>query len=184
LLDFSAELDNNIVDVEWKTATEKNNDFFTVERSEDGFFFEPITMIEGAGNSNTLLLYNFADENPIEGKSYYRLKQTDYDGTSSYSKIVNISFSKNVGNQVNEINLYPNPATDNVNIFAENLKSYSEVEIIISNDKGSKIRSFWSITDANGALNYQIEVSDLKTGLYFVTILSDNMVQNKQLVIK
>jgi hypothetical protein len=63
------------------------NDFFTVERSKDAEHWEEAGRIEGAGNSNTELTYAFADDDPYSGISYYRLRQTDIDGTTTVIEI-------------------------------------------------------------------------------------------------
>jgi hypothetical protein len=88
LLSFSAKnIDNSEVLLEWVTATETNNDFFTLERSVDGVNFEVIGTVDGAGNSTTTLYYSFVDDDPYSGISYYRLKQTDFDGSFAYSDL-------------------------------------------------------------------------------------------------
>ncbi|MFN2428790.1 MAG: T9SS type A sorting domain-containing protein, partial [Cryomorphaceae bacterium] len=87
LLNFTAEAREATVELRWTTSSEINNDFFTVERSLDAGNFEPVGTIAGAGNSNTQLYYNFSDDAPYSGISFYRLKQTDYDGTATYSDI-------------------------------------------------------------------------------------------------
>jgi hypothetical protein len=93
LLSFNAKEKDNDVILNWSTASEVNNDFFTVENSENGIDFNAIGAVEGAGNSNSVLDYNFVDENPYE-LTYYRLKQTDYNGGFTYSQIVKVSFNE------------------------------------------------------------------------------------------
>jgi hypothetical protein len=94
-LDVSAKVDNDHVNVSWSTASETNNNYFTVERSADGINFEPLGNVKGAGNSNTVLLYGYIDDNPVKGVSYYRIKQTDFNGNFKYSKTVTVSFDNN-----------------------------------------------------------------------------------------
>lgn len=79
------------VGLKWTTASEINNDYFSIERSADGVTFENIATIQGAGNSSTQINYEFADIPPLSnevGAWYYRLKQTDFDGSYSYSPII------------------------------------------------------------------------------------------------
>jgi len=85
LLSFRAEAVDGLVHTEWVTATEINNDFFTLERSKDGENWEAAGTVDGAGDSNTELSYAFVDDAPYYGISYYRLRQTDFDGTSTVS---------------------------------------------------------------------------------------------------
>src|SRR6185436_3568977 len=87
LIYFDAKLAEGHVELSWATATELNNDFFTVERSADGTHFEEVLRKPGAGNSTVTLYYSDFDEMPLHGYSYYRLKQTDYDGHYTYSEI-------------------------------------------------------------------------------------------------
>ncbi len=79
--------DDQTVLCSWQTQSEINNDYFTLERSVDAINFEQIFMIEGAGNSNQILNYDYIDQDPYNQVSYYRLKQTDFDGSYSYSEI-------------------------------------------------------------------------------------------------
>jgi uncharacterized repeat protein (TIGR02543 family) len=93
LLSFTAEaVDNRVVECRWATASEVNNDFFSVERSKDGEAWEVLGTVAGAGNNHSTLHYSFADDAPYEGLSYYRLRQTDFDGSSSLSQVEVVHF--------------------------------------------------------------------------------------------
>jgi len=91
LLSFDARCANNKVKLNWVTASETNNDYFTIERSKDNNIFEKVLDYPGAGNSNHLISYSAIDDSPYAGNSYYRLKQTDFDGIFTYSGIVPVS---------------------------------------------------------------------------------------------
>ncbi|MGQ0828194.1 MAG: T9SS type A sorting domain-containing protein [Bacteroidota bacterium] len=91
LLSFDANKNGDLVKIYWATATETNNDFFTIERTVDGINYEFVGKLDGAGNSVSPLYYNTVDDNPIDGTSYYRLTQTDYDGKFVYSKLVSVN---------------------------------------------------------------------------------------------
>ncbi len=84
LLSFSVKNNGNSVMIQWATAAEINNDYFTIERSTDGFSWEILDYMYGAGNSNQVLHYQYEDNQPVQGVSYYRLKQTDFDGQYEY----------------------------------------------------------------------------------------------------
>jgi len=89
LVSFSVEIIADYAQINWVTATEDNNDYFTVYRSFNGIDFYPIEdMINGAGNSSQLLTYNCIDENVICGTSYYKLSQTDFDGKEHFSPVI------------------------------------------------------------------------------------------------
>jgi len=125
LLNFEANFKENKVDVKWSTATETNNYYFTVERSADGINFEGIATITGAGNSSNLINYNKSDFEPLSGISYYRLRQTDRDGSFSYSQIVAV----NVGRYF--FTLGPNPASDEIFLrFSDNIINGSSIKIV------------------------------------------------------
>jgi hypothetical protein len=105
LLSFRGTTDNVKNYLYWKTASEINNDYFTLERSFDGIYFEPLTRVEGVGNSTQLINYSYIDDNPENIINYYRLKQTDYNGNSSYSNIISINNlpTKKVVNYINTL---------------------------------------------------------------------------------
>ena len=93
LLHFSAIAGEAGVSLKWSTATEINNDYFTIQRSIDGLNWEIINYMQGAGNSNRVISYEWDDKNPIQGISYYRLKQTDFDGQYEYFAPVAVEFN-------------------------------------------------------------------------------------------
>jgi hypothetical protein len=88
LLSFNAVCEGNKVSLTWSTASETNNDYFTIERSDDAQTWVTVATIPGAGNSNTTLYYSAIDNQPYPDYTYYRLKQTDYNGAFTYSKVV------------------------------------------------------------------------------------------------
>ncbi len=115
LLYFNASLtDEKTVALNWATELEINNELFTIERSIDGVEFEEVFNVAGAGNSVQTLYYTATDLNPLEGVSYYRLKQTDFDGAFEYSDLVTVN---NVAETVIDINIYPNPVTESTFII-------------------------------------------------------------------
>lgn len=98
LLTFAAApLSANAVLTRWTTLSEINNDFFTVERSSDGNAWEEAGRISGAGNSNEALHYRFIDQQPYSGTSYYRLRQTDFDGTTTLSEPMAVTLQDHEG---------------------------------------------------------------------------------------
>lgn len=105
LFSFTAKLHSEKVLLEWSTASEVNNDYFTMERSHNAIDFENIGEVNGAGTSGMAFSYSFIDEYPADGLNYYRLKQTDYDGQFTYSAVVVIEVSANPYALV----AYPNP---------------------------------------------------------------------------
>ncbi len=105
LIRFAGNCADGQVEVTWTTASETNNDFFTVQRSIDGVTFEDVVIVDGAGNSSSIINYSAVDYNPYGGTSYYRLKQTDFDGASKYSDVVAVSCG-NAATDFNLVNAY------------------------------------------------------------------------------
>ncbi|MDA3910459.1 MAG: T9SS type A sorting domain-containing protein [Bacteroidales bacterium] len=120
LIHFSAKEAQDAIKLEWITASEKNNDFFALERSFDGIDFTTIDIIPGNGNSNTTINYDFLDKSPVNGMNYYRLKQTDFDGKFEYSEVIYSEF-----NSKPTINIFPNPAKTYVQLEIEGMAAIS-----------------------------------------------------------
>lgn len=97
LINFSGEKKKHSVDLKWTTASELNNDYFTLEKSSDKNRFELLTRISGSGTSNFAHDYLFSDSNPFNGLNYYRLSQTDFNGALSDCGTVAVRFSKDDG---------------------------------------------------------------------------------------
>jgi len=124
LLFFTAFVQINSVLLEWATASETNNDFFTIERSKNGLEWEIVSRVEGAGNSSVTIHYSSIDYQPYTGISYYRLKQTDFDGQYEYSRIIAVNLNKE-----SNVNIYPNPASDKFYIITPDQLEY-EITIL------------------------------------------------------
>lgn len=95
----------------WQTASETNNDFFTLERSDNGTSFYTVGTLDGAGNSNSSISYEYRDPNPITNVSYYRLKQTDFNGANKTSPLISVAQCLDTES---ELLVYPIPASDAV----------------------------------------------------------------------
>ena len=159
--------------LDWVTGTEENNDFFTIERSSDGKNFEQVFTKKGAGNSKVNQYYFGYDAKPYIGISYYRLKQTDFDGKFAYSDIESV---KTIGEQVPseiKVNVYPNPISNqllHVDLHAQNNATYT---MNIINEIGQQI-----FTDTYDALvgnnNYEINLPNVVTGVYILEIRNQN----------
>lgn len=160
LLSFEATICESSVCLAWQTTSEINNDFFTVEKSTDGLIWEGFADIKGAGNSQTILNYKTIDKSPFSGLSYYRLKQTDFDGEFEYSSKETV-FIENPNDQ--KLIIYPNPAKDNITI--EGLSPELNT-LKIYNLMGQEIRSFMIIQ--NSEPNLQLDISLLTPGIYYV----------------
>ncbi len=170
---FDAYNINNQIELRWETASEINNDFFTIERSIDGINFKPIEIIKGAGNSSKVLNYSTIDKEPEIGINYYRLKQTDYDGKFEYSSIVNITQK----GDLNTISIYPNPNNGNFTISTQN-SQVIDYQIIDYSGKAIKIGTI-------NSLNSNLNISDLSPGIYFLlTTLNNNNTTSRKIIVQ
>ncbi len=165
LLTFDAVMNkNNKVDVNWSTATEKNNDYFTVQRSADGINFADVGRVKGAGNSLYQINYSYVDESPLEGVSYYRLKQTDLDKTFTYSglSVVNLTYSSK------GLTIYPNPTNSTIRIAFKN-SGNGAVEIRIRDVNGKAVLYAEKHFGETGN-SVDVDLSTLESGVYFVSV--------------
>ena len=183
LLSFTATPVDKRVRLNWETATEINNEFFTVERSSDGINFDEIAIVKGAGDSNNILKYTSWDDNPLYGISYYRLKQTDYDGKFSYSQIVSVNMNNNSGALLEIKNLSPNPFNNNFEIVF-NTHLYSNIEFELINLQGQKVFKD-KITVENGKNSYLFDKgADLPSGTYIALLRSNGVTETKKIIKK
>ena len=173
LLEFNALLNaNDDVELTWTTKSETNNDCFTIERSIDGIYFEPLFDIDGTGNSSIELNYSELDRNPLTGVSYYRLKQTDFDGNYSYSEIRTISWD------TKDIVIYPNPS-ESGQLWYSLPKEFESYSITVHDATGKTVAQYFDLMQMNGMLSL-----DLGSGIYLVTFSSENSAQTSRWVIK
>ncbi len=164
LLSFTATPVAQLVELNWTTITETNNNYFTIERSADGIEFTSIAVVKGAGNSNSLINYMNTDIRPLKGISYYRLKQTDYDGQFSYSDIIVVNFSG-----AGELTVFPNPTGHSVALsFLSALDNKCTVTIFDA--LGRIVKSENHVTDEEGINNLNIDLSAFNKGIYFITL--------------
>ena len=164
LFSFTAKEESGKVYLNWVTASEKDNDYFVLERSQDGRQFSAIAQVMGAGNSSFFHTYNEIDENPYNGISYYRLQQVDYDGAKSYSHIVVVSIEQNL-----KINIFPNPAVDVVNISFSEFKA-GRLDYQVYNLSGKLMSQ--GFTEVNKGISHirLDEIHNLQPGAYFLRV--------------
>ena len=112
MISFTGTCFTNVIRLQWATATETNNDYFTIEKSADGINWDILGKINGAGNSSHTLNYSFEDDKPLGKTNYYRIKQTDFNGQYKYSELISVENCFNAS----QVYLYPNPARDEVTV--------------------------------------------------------------------
>lgn len=178
LLSFDVYKKGDYAELKWITASEQNNDYFTIERSADGVDFTAIGKVKGNGNSSSMLYYSLIDAKPLDGVSYYRLKQTDFDGKEKYHQIISLD-SKN--DKSFDFTIVPNPNNED-----------QESNLLFNSIPNKDIAI--TITDINGAVVYdEIKRIDdfkfaipvkLSKGIYFMKIIAPDNVITKRMIIK
>lgn len=162
LIAFDVQPVNDEIKINWSTASELNNDFFTLEKSSDGINFSEIEKISGAGNSNSQIYYSTFDLNPIRGTNFYRLKQTDFDGEFSISNIISIDYKNQF---LDEIKIFPNPFNQFLNVEFTDISEIENTEFSVYNLLGNEIIKT-KITQQSTNFN----TNNLKNGTYFYSI--------------
>jgi len=184
LVSFEANVNVDKVDVKWVTASEINNDYFTIEKSTDAKNWKEIIVVSGAGNSNNVNEYFESDYELYNDISYYRLKQTDFNGEFDYSNVVPVKYSKKQTKDKG-ISLFPNPASKGETVQIEFKNIYeSELLVVLRNTKGEE---FYSkiVVNVKDALLIGVPIErSIPSGVYLVTASSENQMYSQRLIIK
>ncbi len=180
LVDFYALKNDNGIELIWKTASEINNDYFTIERASSMLDFEILGTVKGAGSSESLLDYKFNDDDPLSN-NYYRLKQTDFDGKYEYSKVIQVVFEKE-----NEWIVYPNPtAVNNVNLLVRNNKGKTSINVKIIDLYGKLVYNQNLEAEAQSTFSYQLGLPQgMSAGIYNLILKESDRTVNRKLVLK
>ena len=158
IISFSGEEKGNMNLLTWITASETNNKGFAIERSSNATHFAEIGFVKGQGTTSTAATYHFTDEQPFTGKNFYRLKQTDMDGKSKYSAVIELINKRDAA-----AFLYPNPAGDEIKVITDQKEQVYIIDIY-----GRNVLSSFT--------NQSVNITSLKPGRYYcrlgATVLS------------
>ena len=177
LKSFTADCKGNDVAIDWTTSTEINNAFFTVSRSSDAISWETFQVVAGSMNSNQEVKYSVTDARPLDGTSYYRLHQTDLDGTSEYFSPVSVSCSGS--SDVASVSIYPNPVDEQFTISIQALLSDSKSLIEVYDLTGRK-KLVKSLALNAGTNSVMMDRETLAPGTYTVRVISNGNVLGVQ----
>ncbi len=150
---------NKAVQLDWETTTETNNAFFEIQRKQDGQRWQSIGKINGSGTTSEVQHYQFLDNRPYTGLSYYKLKQVDHDGNFEYSSIQSVEIER-----PKLLTIYPNPVENILTIELNTLENRI-TELSLINITGRLERTI-SI-QGNEQIKH-INVKDLPQGIYFI----------------
>lgn len=176
LVDFEASCSAGTTDLSWATATEEDNDYFTIEKSCDGTNYEMLGHIDAAGNSTSMENYTLRDEKPCAGISYYRLSQTDMDGNRHVVKNISSLCQPDDRNVL----VYPNPARDEVHIYCVDCQIE---QADLYNSLGQKISTFPAEQFAHNQ-DKQVSLRGFVPGIYYLRLMQQGHVEVHKLVVE
>ncbi len=182
LTEFKGNCENGQRNLFWSTASETNNNFFTIEKSVDGITFIKIgtvTSLAISGNSVSSLHYSYVDKNNISG-NYYRLKQTDFDGKFSYSSIIFNKCDDDDHAKPVSIDVYPSPSNGLINVLLTGYDSES-VQIKIMNAVGQQIAER-KVRGEQTTLKETFSLNEQAKGIYYVTIVTGKETVTKKII--
>lgn len=179
LVHFDAGIVSGRVVINWRTESELNNDFFEVQKTMDTETFQPVANLKGGGTTTTPKNYSVFDGHPQSGRWYYRLKQTDFDGKFTFSKLVAVDVPESFF-----LSVHPNPSNGD------------EIFVTLSSDDIGK--SVWlKIQDLNGKemlvlSTHKLETQEIRVaipeklapGMYIISIAVDQQVRRQKLVVR
>ncbi len=180
LIFFNAQLKKDVVDLTWTTLSETNSDYFTIERSSDAVHFIEILKVDAAGNSNHRIDYKTIDEHPLQGVSYYRLKQTNFDGRVSDSLTDDVNYLLDDFS----FTVLPNPTTiKNLNLNIRGAKD-DKLTVTLTDASGKQVFSSTVTPDTD---NYYFRINTNTkpaAGYYMAEIIKNGKVYSKSVVLQ
>ncbi len=171
---FDLKVRGSSVQLDWSTSEEVNNSFFTVQRSTDGSSWQNIAFIPGAGNSQELIRYRHTDRNAPTGESYYRIRQTDFDGAFTFTELLRAS----VNESETQLRLSPNPSNELLKItFKGDIENYLSYEI-------SDLQGHTELSGTISKSELSIDTSRLPSGVYLIRVNTRKGQISKKLIVK
>ncbi|MFH0865049.1 MAG: T9SS type A sorting domain-containing protein [Bacteroidota bacterium] len=180
LVFFNAICNEENVKLLWTTASETNNDFFSVERSSNAVDWENVLNVNGAGNSNQPLSYQAWDNEPLNVVSYYRLKQTDFDGSYAYSEIV----TTYCNNSLSE-NSILNTSQNGEMLFMEYFSADEQlINICLYNIQGQIVKALYEVPASEGANHFVLDVYGISQGIYMLTAADSAKISVQKIMVR
>lgn len=181
LISFDGRVVEDIIELKWQTSWEKNNDFYTIEKSSNGLNYMELATIDGKGTTEFISEYIYIDPLPFKGNNYYRLTQTDYDGTYEVFKPIMIQYEE-TGPMMK---IYPNPVVN------------QEVNLIVNPDllRGENNNTYIIVRNITGEIVYQQNIPTdhlgekislnrrLASGMYIIELHSPYGNTSKKVVV-
>jgi hypothetical protein len=171
LVSFGASVQGNSINLSWQTATELNNSGFEIQRKSENSEWNKIGFVQGAGTTTEKQSYDYRDSYSGQGTVSYRLKQIDFDGTSTYSKVVNVDLSAPSDFKLNQN--YPNPFNPSTTV-SFTIPKASNVKLYIYNQIGQKVGELVNRNLEAGSYNYTWNAENQSSGMYFYELQAND----------
>ena len=172
LVGFTGRQDGNSIVLEWTTLSEKDNDYFEIERSVDGENFVTLGRVAGAGNSTAKIDYNFVDNEPVQGRAYYRLSQVDYDGTRSFAdRLVSVVYT--AGSDIS-LTIVPNPTRGQFNVRITGATD-GIAKLLTQSGRLMQVVEIYSSDES-------IDISDFPNGIYILQYQTGENVVHERII--
>ncbi len=182
LISFYAETEGNNIKLVWETATELNNYGFEIEQKFETGNWKKIGFIFGHGNSNSPKHYSFINKNPGYGKSFYRLKQIDFDGAFDYSDSVEVSSIKLIQDTFILKQNYPNPFNPET-VISYQLLEFSNVELRVYDILGNKVATLINEEKHPGSYDIIFNASNYPSGVYYYQITIGKFSETRKMIL-
>jgi hypothetical protein len=178
LMSYNGRSNGLEVELTWQTAWEEVNDYFTIERSPDGINYSQVGRVNGQGTTSDEHEYTFTDHTPLLGVSYYKLSQTDFDGTTEVLGVLPVNHS----GLANAFRVYPNPVQDEMlSVQLTGLKKQKPAHLRILDLGGREILSK-VMPIANGFIDQTISLEGLNRGVYVLTVAQGTKLYRERIV--
>lgn len=179
LVSFKARNVGRQVQLDWATAQELNSASFAVERSLDGRAFQTVATVKAAGNSSVARTYTSIDATPNQGTNYYRLRQTDLDGTVAYSQVVAVDV--NIAGARQEMAVYGTPTT--ISVDMQTAGTWQSIRVMDA--LGRVLRTEQLPSGLTGAISRQIHLGQSAPGgIYIVQALTSEGILSKRVMLR
>jgi hypothetical protein len=174
---------DNGVFIEWASASETNNDYYTIQRSMDGINWQTVTHVSGAGNSNQSLYYSYLDVEGLEQNFIYRLLQTDYDGNQEFLGVKDANCAPYSSDQLSglDVNLYSDFEN---NIYITYFSESDQANIISIYDINGKLIGQWHLQAVSGMNHFKLPVQAVAQSVYLVTLIHQQGMASKKILLR
>jgi hypothetical protein len=179
---FTANCNNNLVHINWQTETEINNDYFILEKSLDLENFETVTIVEGAGNSNKQIEYQYVDNLKTSASEiYYRLSQVDFDGAKKVFPIIGVNCEQESDKKPSFV-VYPNP--NHGKFYVHKIFGNPNHVLLEIFDEFGRLVFSQQVSNEAFSTPLSLDLHKLKPAVYHLKITADNTISNHKVVIQ